>query len=266
MVASSVFLDPSNDNVPLAIEGAVGPAKPLDHVEQSGDGVWDEEESQALRQARKDVELTVSVDSVRVYLKQIGKVALLNAEQEVGLATQIEAGLYAAERMRRAEDVAEKLPPRLLRDLRWIVRDGKRAKNHLLEANLSPRRVAGQALHRPRRTTPGPDPGGQPGPDPRGGKVRPHQGLQVLHLCHLVDPPSDQPVDDRPGPHHPDSGTHGRGDQQTGRYPAQAGSGPGSRAHPGGGGQGDGHPSGEGAGASARRPGTHLAGSDRRRG
>jgi RNA polymerase primary sigma factor len=136
MVASSVFLDPSNDNVPLAIEGAVGPAKPLDHVEQSGDGVWDEEKSQALRQARKDAELTVSVDSVRVYLKQIGKVALLNAEQEAGLATQIEAGLYAAERMRRAEDVAEKLSPRLLRDLRWIVRDGKRAKNHLLEANL----------------------------------------------------------------------------------------------------------------------------------
>jgi hypothetical protein len=58
MAATSVFLDLSNDNVSLAIEGAEGPAEPLAHVEQSGDGVWDEEESQALRQARKDAELT----------------------------------------------------------------------------------------------------------------------------------------------------------------------------------------------------------------
>jgi RNA polymerase primary sigma factor len=125
-----------NDNVPEAIGSAEDPAEPLDHVEQSGDGVWDEEESQALRQARKDAEFTVSVDSVRVYLKQIGKVALLNAEDEVRLATQIEAGLYAAERVRRAEDATDKLSPQLRRDLRWIVRDGQRAKNHLLEANL----------------------------------------------------------------------------------------------------------------------------------
>ncbi len=101
-----------------------------------GDFVWDEEESGALRQARKDAELTTSVDPVRAYLKQIGKVALLNAEQEVGLATQIEAGLYAGERIRRAEDVTERLTPQLRRDLRWIMRDGERAKDHLLAANL----------------------------------------------------------------------------------------------------------------------------------
>ncbi len=100
------------------------------------DFVWDEEESQALRQARKDAELTVSADSVRVYLKQIGKVALLNAEQEVELAKRIEAGLYAAERVRRNQDATEKLFPQLRWDLRWIIRDGERAKNHLLEANL----------------------------------------------------------------------------------------------------------------------------------
>ncbi len=123
---------PSRSSVSLAIGGA---AEPLDHVEASGDGVWDEEQSQALRQARKDTEFTVLVDSVRVYLKQIGKVALLNAEDEVRLATQIEAGLYAAERVRRADDVTDKLSPQLRRDLRWIVRDGQRAKNHL-EANL----------------------------------------------------------------------------------------------------------------------------------
>ena len=100
------------------------------------DFVWDQEQSQTLRQARKDAELTVSVDSVRAYFKQIGKVALLNAEQEVELAKRIEAGLYAAERLRRAEDVTDQLCAQLRRDLRWIVRDGQRAKNHLLEANL----------------------------------------------------------------------------------------------------------------------------------
>jgi RNA polymerase primary sigma factor len=100
------------------------------------DFVWDEEESEALRQARKDAELTASADSVRAYLKQIGKVALLNAEEEVELAKRIEAGLYAAERVRKAEDTTDKLTPQLRRDLRWIVRDGERAKNHLLEANL----------------------------------------------------------------------------------------------------------------------------------
>ena len=104
--------------------------------QKAGDFVWDEEESEALRQARKDAELTASADSVRAYLKQIGKVALLNAEEEVELAKRIEAGLYAAERMRRSSDAGEKVSPQLRRDLRWIVRDGERAKNHLLEANL----------------------------------------------------------------------------------------------------------------------------------
>ena len=104
--------------------------------QKSGDFVWDEEESEALRQARKDAELTASADSVRAYLKQIGKVALLNAEEEVELAKRIEAGLYAAERLRRAIEAGEKVSPQLRRDLRWIVRDGERAKNHLLEANL----------------------------------------------------------------------------------------------------------------------------------
>ena len=72
--------------------------------------MWDEEESEALRQARKDAELTASADSVRAYLKQIGKVALLNAEEEVELAKRIEAGLYAAERLRRATRPARRSP------------------------------------------------------------------------------------------------------------------------------------------------------------
>ncbi|WP_040780262.1 RNA polymerase sigma factor [Nocardia pneumoniae] len=102
----------------------------------SGDFVWDEEESEALRQARKDAELTASADSVRAYLKQIGKVALLNAEEEVELAKRIEAGLYAAEKVREFTEQGEKLPVAMRRDYNWIIRDGNRAKNHLLEANL----------------------------------------------------------------------------------------------------------------------------------
>ncbi|SNR26806.1 RNA polymerase, sigma 70 subunit, RpoD [Actinoplanes regularis] len=101
-----------------------------------GDFEWDDEESEALKQARRDAELTASADSVRAYLKQIGKVPLLNAEQEVELAKRIEAGLYAAERLRAAEEGEEALERNFERDLKWINRDGERAKNHLLEANL----------------------------------------------------------------------------------------------------------------------------------
>jgi RNA polymerase primary sigma factor len=102
----------------------------------SDDFEWDDEESEALKQARRDAELTASADSVRAYLKQIGKVPLLNAEQEVELAKRIEAGLYAGERLRAAAEGEEKLKLEMTRDLGWISRDGERAKNHLLEANL----------------------------------------------------------------------------------------------------------------------------------
>ncbi len=107
-----------------------------DSDEQDGSFVWDEDESAALRQARKDAELTASADSVRAYLKQIGKVALLNAEQEVSLAKRVEAGLYAQYRLQEIKESGEKLSPMNRRDLREIERDGRRAKNHLLEANL----------------------------------------------------------------------------------------------------------------------------------
>ena len=73
-----------------------------------------------------------TADPVKDYLKQIGKVALLNAEQEVDLALRIEAGLYAHHKL-TTEGRKDK---RLKRDLELIVADGKRAKNHLLEANL----------------------------------------------------------------------------------------------------------------------------------
>ena len=100
------------------------------------DEVWNEDESAALRQARKDAELTASADSVRAYLKQIGKVALLTAEEEVSLAKRIEAGLYAQYKIDQAKEAGERLAHAQRRDLREISRDGQRAKNHLLEANL----------------------------------------------------------------------------------------------------------------------------------
>lgn len=100
------------------------------------DFVWDEEESAALKQARKDAELTASADSVRAYLKQIGKVALLNAEEEVDLAKRIEAGLYAEHFLKELEAGEEKVLPSQRRDLKLVIRDGDKAKNHLLEANL----------------------------------------------------------------------------------------------------------------------------------
>jgi RNA polymerase primary sigma factor len=79
--------------------------------------------------------LTISgatADPVKDYLKQIGKVALLNAELEVELAKRIEAGLFAEEKLALSENLA----PSERRDLNWVVKDGQRAKSHLLEANL----------------------------------------------------------------------------------------------------------------------------------
>ena len=73
-----------------------------------------------------------TADPVKDYLKQIGKVPLLNAEQEVELAKRIEAGLFAEEKLNAGISLKEVLR----KDLEWIAEDGRRAKNHLLEANL----------------------------------------------------------------------------------------------------------------------------------
>ncbi|MEU6138193.1 RNA polymerase sigma factor [Nocardioides sp. NPDC047086] len=73
-----------------------------------------------------------TADPVKDYLKQIGKVPLLNAEMEVELAKRIEAGLFAEEKLGKGG----KITPKILDELDWIAEDGKRAKNHLLEANL----------------------------------------------------------------------------------------------------------------------------------
>ncbi len=73
-----------------------------------------------------------TADPVKDYLKQIGKVPLLNAEMEVELAKRIEAGLFSEEKLAKGG----KITPKVLEELEWISDDGRRAKNHLLEANL----------------------------------------------------------------------------------------------------------------------------------
>jgi len=75
-----------------------------------------------------------TADPVKDYLKQIGKVALLNAEQEVELALRIEAGLFAEEKL--SSLTASQRTTKLARELHEIAKDGQRAKNHLLGANL----------------------------------------------------------------------------------------------------------------------------------
>ena len=147
---------PSDEELIEALEAEVdAPAKPAkkakkatkktakkaskskkDDSDQGNEFDWDDEDSEALKQARKDAEMTASADSVRAYLKQIGKVPLLNAAQEVELAKRIEAGLYAVERLRQAKEAGEELTTQIRRDLEWVTRDGERAKNHLLAANL----------------------------------------------------------------------------------------------------------------------------------
>jgi RNA polymerase primary sigma factor len=89
----------------------------------------DDEEDAPVQQV---VTAGATADPVKDYLKQIGKVALLNAEQEVELAKRIEAGLFAEERL----NSGDKIEMKLKRELWWIAQDGKKAKNHLLEANL----------------------------------------------------------------------------------------------------------------------------------
>jgi RNA polymerase primary sigma factor len=73
-----------------------------------------------------------TADPVKDYLKQIGKVPLLNAEMEVELAKRIEAGLFSDEKLASGT----KLSAKAQEELEWIAEDGRRAKNHLLEANL----------------------------------------------------------------------------------------------------------------------------------
>ena len=101
-----------------------------DESESAGFVIRDDDEDDA--PAQQVVTAGATADPVKDYLKQIGKVALLNAEKEVELAKRIEAGLFGEEKL----NSGDKIDMKLKRELWWISQDGKNAKNHLLEANL----------------------------------------------------------------------------------------------------------------------------------
>ena len=226
---------------------------------------WDDEESEALKQARRDAELTASADSVRAYLKQIGKVPLLNAEQEVELAKRIEAGLYAGERLRAAEEGEEKLATPMHRDLIWISRDGERAKNHLLEANL--RLVVSLAKRYTGRGMAFLD-------------LIQEGNLGLIRAVEKFDYTKGYKFSTYATWWIRQAITRAMADQartiripvhmvevinKLGRIQRELLQDLGPRAHPGGAGQGDGHHPGEGAGDPAVRPGADLARPDHRR-
>ncbi|WP_053655978.1 RNA polymerase sigma factor [Streptomyces sp. MMG1121] len=121
------------DDVELLEEEVLEETKATDEpegAESAGFVLSDEDEDDA--PAQQVAAAGATADPVKDYLKQIGKVPLLNAEQEVELAKRIEAGLFAEDKLANAD----KLAPKLKRELEIIAEDGRRAKNHLLEANL----------------------------------------------------------------------------------------------------------------------------------
>jgi RNA polymerase primary sigma factor len=111
-------------------EEAAKPAKPGEEDQEEGFVLSDDDEDDA--PAQQVASAGATADPVKDYLKQIGKVPLLNAEQEVELAKRIEAGLFAEEKL----NSGDQMDPRFRNELEIIAEDGRRAKNHLLEANL----------------------------------------------------------------------------------------------------------------------------------
>jgi RNA polymerase primary sigma factor len=104
-------------------------------VEEQQEDTRDQDEERV--RARREVDQALKAptnDPVRMYLKEIGYVALLTAQEEVELAKRIEAGLVAAERLESSD--SSKLRPEERAELRWLERDGLDAKRHLVEANL----------------------------------------------------------------------------------------------------------------------------------
>jgi len=126
-----------------ALAAATAPAAAEDEDDDEDDDETpkpvsdDDDDEDEKKPLAAEGEVGISTDLVRAYLKEIGKVPLLTAEMEVELAQRIEAGLFAAEKIRQAaEGEAPKLSAALKRDLDWLVVDGGKAKRHLLEANL----------------------------------------------------------------------------------------------------------------------------------
>ncbi|GAA0901740.1 RNA polymerase sigma factor [Streptomyces thermoalcalitolerans] len=121
---------PKKDDLDLLDDEVLEDPKGVEDPESAGFILSDEDEDDA--PAQQVAAAGATADPVKDYLKQIGKVPLLNAEQEVELAKRIEAGLFAEDKLANTPNLA----PKLKRELEIIAEDGRRAKNHLLEANL----------------------------------------------------------------------------------------------------------------------------------
>ena len=146
-VQADVEID--GDDLVITVGGKKDPKRRLDDVDESKfkpeEAAKDEKainedkgfvvsESDDTDEPEQQVNVAgATADPVKDYLRQIGKVALLNAEMEVELAKRIEAGLFADEQL---SDPDAKIKPKDRDDYEWIAEDGKKAKNHLLEANL----------------------------------------------------------------------------------------------------------------------------------
>jgi RNA polymerase primary sigma factor len=126
----SADVEDATENADAADGGKASSAK-KGSEDESGGLVLDSSDDDS--PAQQVVTAGATADPVKDYLKQIGKVALLNAAQEVELAERIEAGLYAEQKIKREDGLAR---TKAGRELAVIVADGKAAKDHLLEANL----------------------------------------------------------------------------------------------------------------------------------
>ncbi|MCC5580075.1 RNA polymerase sigma factor [Microtetraspora sp. AC03309] len=109
---------------------------PDEDEEWTAEGHAEEESGDDSAPIDLDDNSSVMGDSVHTYLKSIGRRTLLTAAQEVELAKRIEAGLYAEHKLETALENGEMLRPEVREDLEWVIEDGKRAKDHMLEANL----------------------------------------------------------------------------------------------------------------------------------
>jgi RNA polymerase primary sigma factor len=140
-----------DDGIPTGPEAAVGPKddESKDDTAEDTDDEKDEKNAEILPSGALVLSLVddedevpvyssaitgATADPVKDYLKQIGKVALLNAAEEVELAMRIEAGLFAEDKL--ADMTPAELKSQLGRELTWVAKDGQRAKSHLLGANL----------------------------------------------------------------------------------------------------------------------------------
>jgi RNA polymerase primary sigma factor len=131
----------TSDEIAAGLASAELPPESMDAVLQAFtnegievvDGVDADEEAPVSRREAEELALKAPTnDPVRMYLKEIGKVPLLTAEEEVDLAKRIEAGLFSSEKLA----TSKKLQDKMRRDLEWIERDGQLAKKKLVEANL----------------------------------------------------------------------------------------------------------------------------------